>query len=1061
MSTISNQPVSEHAAGGLARPAHIYTVAPGEPFLDRLAKAVLSGDLPRAGGPAPDPLDLPDITILLPTRRATRALQEAFLRISGRTALLLPRVRPIAEADEELSLLAGIVNREAMAGVDEAMPQPISELARRLALTELVLAWSKALRQPGSEGIGGDAQIAAGARLPAQAQHLAAELSRLMDMLETENVALDRLDGIVPETYSQHWQQTLDFLKIITERWPAHLEELGIISAADRRNRMILAEARRLELAPPKAPVIVAGVTGSVPATAVLMATVARLPNGAIVLPGLDVAIDAATVAAVATSPEHPQFGLIRLLAAIGVDQTAVAPLSGGEPSASQRARQDFMREAMRPAAATAHWHSYARAADQAAIAAALEGISLIETPSVLDEAEAVALILRRATETPGQTAALVSPDRLLARRVAVRLDGWGIRVDDSAGRPFGKTVPGAFLDLAIEAASTGFAPAPLMALLKHPLTRVGLPIGEARRAARALEIAAFRTAYLGRGLDGVDAALERARRESEKGGTRRERAVRRMGARSWQLARDLLDRLRQAFAPLTTLTAQADRQHPLRDLAAAHVKVAEALARLPEPDAASPLWEQEAGAAAAAFFTSLLDPRLRAPRIQAADYAEFYRSLVATETVRPRIPVHPRLHIWGPYEARLQHTDVVILGSLNDGTWPEAADPGPWLNRPMRKSLGLPAPEEEIGRAAHDFVSMMGGGRIFLTRAMKVDGVPTVASRWLLRMKALLGGMGLADTLRPTEPWLGWARARDVATRTPPMRAPAPRPPVALRPRRISVSGAETWMANPYAIFARDILGLDALPPLGQEPDAALRGSIVHDALGRFAAKYPEKLPDDPHAALMTIVRDVISDHAGHPRVAAFWLPRLERFATWFADSEPQRRSDTDRILSEVTGKLVIEAPAGPFTLTARADRIDISRAGLTITDYKTGSNLQSLASRAVKGLAPQLPLEAAIAIAGGFAETGAMKVAGLRYISASGGEPAGDERPLACDDVARLAQDARYGLARLIAAFDDPATPYLAVRRGGFTYDYDAYAHLARVKEWSIEADEGEEAP
>ena len=1036
---------TDSGRAGDAAAARVFSVAPGEPFLDRLASTILNGNLPVAGGRKPSPLELPDYTILLPTRRAARALQEAFLRVSGQTALLLPSIRPIAESDEELSLLSGIVSRETLAGPDDSVPLAISELERRLVLTELVLLWSRAMRKPDSEGE--IETLAAGARSPAQAQHLASELCRLMDMLETENVPIARLETIVPDNYSEHWQKTLDFLKIATGMWPAHLAESGRISAADRRNRLILAEARRLERHPPRAPVIVAGVTGSIPATGELMKVVARLPLGAIVLPGYDPDLDEETAAALETSPEHPQHGLSRLLASIGVERTQITPLPGGEDDRTRQSRLAFLREAMRPASSTARWHDYARSADKADVARALDGIALIEAPAAADEAEAVALILRHAAETPGQTAALVSPDRLLARRVAVRLESWGIRVDDSAGRPFAKTIPGTFLDLIIEAVATHFGPAPLVSLLKHPLTRLGMSVGEARRSARAVELGAFRTAYLGRGLDGVDDALDRAAVEKRLSDTRD------------RMARELLVRLRAAFGPLSELFAKSG-EHALRDLADAHVRTAEALAQLPDPDAANPLWDQEAGKAATLFFTSLLDPGLRAPRVEAADYPDLYRSLVANESVRPLIPVHPRIFIWGPYEARLQQPDIVVLGSLNDGTWPEAADPGPWLNRPMRSVLKLPSPEEEIGRAAHDFISLMGGKRIYLTRAKKVDGVPTVPSRWLMRMRALLGGIGNTDALKADQPWLGWARMRDSVARVAQIRAPAPSPPVAMRPRKISVSGVETWIANPYAIFAKEILTLYPLPPLGNQPDAALRGSIVHEALGRFATRHDESLPTDIETEILRIVGEVIGDYAGHPRVAAFWKPRLERFAHWFAATERERRTGVLRLIAESKGILMIDAPAGPFTLTARADRIDVSQAGVTITDYKTGSNLAGLASRAANGLAPQLLLEAAIAAAGGYAEAGKASVLALKYISASGGEPPGEEK-LVKGDVPALAQQALDGLGRLIAAFDDPATPYRAVRRGGFTYDYDDYAHLARVKEWSAEGDEGEGAP
>ena len=585
--------------------SNVYTVPSGRPFLRCLAAAILDGSLPVPGGSSRGPLDVAGITLLLPTRRATRALQDAFLAASGGRAMLLPKIMPVSEGQEELSLLAGFAFDTHGADTMD-IPPAMSELERRLTLTGLILRWSEAMRHA-SEGSDGSLAPLAGSGMstPAQAATLAAELARLMDMVETEGVSLDGLAALVPETFSAHWQQTLDFLKIVTEHWPAHLAERKLLSAAGRRNAVIRAEARRMAAMPPKGPVIVAGVTGSIPATVELMRAVAALPNGAIVLPALDMALDNSSWDAIVPKhPEHPQFGLKKLLAGLGVTRRDVAILSGADEGASAAARASFVAEAMRPSGTTERWQAFAEAARKDKERSALQGLSLVEAPTAQDEAEAVSLILREAVETPGRTAALVSPDRLLARRVAIRLEAWGIKVDNSAGRPFAKTVPGAFLNLILDPVAKGFAPAELMALLKHPLTRLGLDPFAVRRAARALEIAAFRTPYLGEGLEGVDAALERARQEIATK-TRRGRAVRRLWDEDWQGARDLVARLKTAVAPLADAYRDHDRRS-LRDFAKAHVAVAEAVAEIPaaaDQEAPSPLWEGEAGDAAASFF--------------------------------------------------------------------------------------------------------------------------------------------------------------------------------------------------------------------------------------------------------------------------------------------------------------------------------------------------------------------------------------------------------------------------------------------------------------------------
>jgi len=1026
----------------------IYTVPAGQPFLTALARALLSGDLPQPGGPKPSPVDLTGVTLYLPTRRAKRALQDAFLKAGGGRAMLLPAILPISEGEEDLSLIMEAARGER--GI--AIGPPISEMHRRLALTQLVMRWSEAMR---GRTDGGGIETAAGAGTPAQAVALAGELARLMDMVETEGISLDGLASIVPEQYSEHWQKTLAFLQIVTEYWPQYLNDHGLLSPAERRNAVIRADAKRLLRSPPKGPVIVAGVTGSVPATVELMRAVAALPNGAIVLPALDLTLDDESWDAILDEggdsghAEHPQYGLAKLLRSLNLTRSEVRVLPGADASPHQKAREELLSEALRPSRTTGRWPAYAsRLRNETERDAALDGLSLIEAPTAQDEAEAIALILRHAAETPGRTAALVSPDRLLARRVAIRLESWGIRVDDSAGRPFAKTPPGAFLELVIAAHAEDYAPATLVALLKHPLTRLDRDPFAIRRAARALEIAAFRTPFFGKGLDGVAAALEQARQESDTG-ERRHRAVERLWDEDWDAARNLVEALKHAFAPLAELTG-GKVAHPLAEVARAHVATAETLARVPGgDDEPSPLWRDEAGEAAQAFFAELMAEGLPEVALDLADYPDFYRSLITGINVRPRVPVHPRLYIWGPFEARLQQTDVVILGSLNDGTWPQPADPGPWLNRPMRGELKLPSPEEKIGQAAHDFVSLLGARQVILTRAEKVNGVPAVPSRWLLRLQALLDGAGARAHLQPGMPWLGWARQRDVIEQRAGIKRPEPRPPAAIRPRKLSVSRIESFIANPYAIFAREILGLEALEPLGCEPGPALRGSIIHAALSKFANTHPSSLPHDVRNTLIEIAQGILDDYRTHPRIAAFWIPRFVRFAEWFAETEPSRRRHVERVVSETKGQLQFDAPGGQFTLTARADRIDIGKSGLVITDYKTGTPPKS--KHVNSGRSPQLPLEAAIAISGGFAGVPKAEVAALRYIRASGGQPPGESIDVACADVAALAADILDGLQRHIAKFDDPATPYRPARRDGFSYSFDEFAHLARIAEWS----------
>ena len=1019
----------------------LYTIPPSAPFLSTLARALLSGDLPVPGGAKPDPLALPHTTIYLPTRRAARALREAFLAESGGAALLLPRIRALGDPDEEAALIFGAGESSE---TDGALGAPaIGALSRRLALMRLILAWA-----PGSPGATeAEPEAAVWMASPGQASSLAADLARLMDFVESEEVDFSSLDALVPEDLATHWEITVQFLKIVTEHWPRHLEENGLVSPVTRRNLLMAEETARLA-AGSADPVIAAGSTGTVPATARLLETIASLSNGAVVLPGLDRMLDDESWASLPKHPEHPQAAMAELLRKLGVERRDVAYVPGSAPDGPARARLHLVSEALRPAETTEQWQRYLRldAADElapdgrASFANGLAGVRLVVAPTAHDEAEAIALILKSCSDTPGRTAALVTPDRVLARRVAARLKGFGLAIDDSAGLPVSHTMPGAFLDLVLGAVGSDFAPAALMALLKHPLTLLGRTPADMRGAARTLERGVFRDIYVGQGFDGVARALEAAK-------AARKRRHRPLSDEEHEAVLRLVSDLEHAFAPLAALFGTTAR-HSAARLAEAHSATAEALARN-ESGTSSGLWEGDAGEALTLLLAELIGEGDRLA-LAARDYPDFYRSLLAGQVVRPRGPTHPRLFIWGPLEARLQQPDVVILGSLNEGVWPRPQEAGPWLSRPMRETLGLSPPERRVGLSAHDFAQALGARTVYLTRALKVDGVPTVPSRWLQRLETLVEASGLAPKIAPERPWIAWATARDAVETFAPAEPPRPCPPVAARPRALSVTGIERWIANPYEIFARHILTLEPLKPLGAEPDSALRGSIVHEVLNQFSRAHPEILPGDIYGALMQKADALFAALGGSARVEAFWRPHFQRFARWFAATEPARRASMLRTHTEVTGALDVSPR---FRLTARADRIDVmDDDGVTIYDYKTGK--PPLQKHVDDLYAPQLPLEAAIAAAGGFAELGMREVRRLIYIQASGRQDGGEQR-LASNAAAEvLAAKAFEDLAKLVAHFENEETPYEVKRRAGAgfanAYRYDEYEHLARVKEW-----------
>jgi len=980
----------------------VFSIDPEFPFLDALAEGLAA----HAGG---DPLTLARMTVLLPTRRAARSLAEAFLRRAEGRPLLLPRLFPVGDLDaEELAILADEGGAEGVVELAPAVP----ELMRQLMLTRLVLEYG---RRSGT-----------GPQGAAQAAPLAAELARFLDEVAAEGCSLDRLDDLVPAEHAAHWQNVLKFLAILRSEWPAALESLSCLDPAARRNTVLASQAAAWRKDPPRDPVVAAGITAGVPAVAALVELVAALPSGLVVLPGLDREAAAEDWEAIELDPAHPQHLLARLLARLKCAPKEVAPWPFPKKRRGSPARARLLRAVMSPAAQTHRWGALAHIDAKSAA-----GIYRVDCPGPQEEATAIALLMRETLQNEGATAALVTPDRDLARRVAGELRRWQVEVDDSAGSPLAKTPPGTFLRLVLQCAAEDFAPLPLLALLKHPLAACGLDPAAFRERARRLELAALRGPRPGPGI-----------------GHLREAA----GPEA-----DFVARIGAALAPLGDALARP--AIGLADLVAAQVKAAEMLAATAAELGERRLWRGDAGEALALWLNQLLDGARDFPALAGGEYPGLFEALLAAPVVRPRYGRHPRLFIWGLLEARLQQADRLILGGLNEGTWPARADSDPWLSRPMRRQFGLPPPEQRIGRAAHDFAQCLGAPEVILTRAARVEGTPTVPSRWLLRFETVLRAAGLAsrflsDHLKQGAP-LSWQRALDDPGTPQPVKPPEPRPPLEARPRQLSVTSVETWFRDPYAVYARRILNLKKLDPIDQDPGAAERGSFVHRALDRFLKEFPRDLPPDAGARLLAIGQEEYGRALDRASVREFWWPRFERVVAWLVELERDRRVAVVQSFGEIEGKLVLPGKAGDFTLTAKADRIDrLADGSLAILDYKTGALPKP--GDVKSGYAPQLPLEAAIAQAGGFPGVPAAAVAALVYWKLSGGDPPGEEKFAAHDavGVADLAARARRGLENLVARFDDPKTPYRSLPQPEQAPRYSDYGHLARVKEWLLGA-------
>jgi double-strand break repair protein AddB len=960
----------------------LFGLPPGADFPARVAEGLI---LRLAGQP---PEALARVELYVNTRRMQRRLGGL---LAARGPALLPRIRLVTDLGADAAL---------------DLPPAASALRRRLELAQLIRGLLAA-----------EPDLAPTTAASALADSLAA----LIDEMQGEGVAAAALHGLDLSRFSAHWERSRRFVAI------AEAYLAGAPPDAEARQRAAVERlAERWERAPPDHPVIAAGSTGSRGATALFLAAVARLPQGAVILPGVDVDLPPETwvrLAGEAGGPpaeDHPQYRFARLAGMLGLEPGAIRPWDGAPPP--DPARNRLVSLALRPAPATDAWTE--EGPRLPGLAEATRRLTLIEAPDARAEAVALALCLRGAVQA-GRSAALITPDRTLTRRVAAALDRWGIVPDDSAGRPLALTPPGRFLLHAAALLGRRTGAEALFALLKHPLCHCGGGRGRHLLFARALELHLRRHGPPHPGSADIAAW-----------------AAREAGCADWGAW------LAGCLAPPSGAAPE-----PLEALVARHLALASRLAAGSEPGAGpGALWAEAAGEEARAAMDELAREAPWGGPMGAEDYGALLHSLLAGREARDPVQAHPGVMIWGTLEARVQGAELVLLAGLNDGVWPELPAPDPWMNRQMRRDAGLLLPERRIGLSAHDFQQAIAAPEVVLSRAARDADAETVPSRWLNRLTTLLAGIDAAGLTamraRGAEILAQAAALEAPGPAVPRARRPAPRPPVAARPQRLSVTEIETLIRDPYAVYARRVLDLAPLDPLMRLPDARLRGTALHKVLEVFVR---DVLPgaDDPAAAFRATARRVLAAEVPWPAVRAAWAARLDRVADWFLAGEAARAAAERAAAFEA--KASLEVAGTGLVLIGKADRIALDPEGrAAIYDYKTGT---PPSEKQLAHFDKQLPLLAALAERGAFPGLGAVPVARIAHIGL-GASPEVAERTLDPGE----ADAAWDGLARLVRAFQRRDKGYPSRRAVEREHGRDAerdYDHLARFGEWDASED------
>ncbi|MGD9810984.1 MAG: double-strand break repair protein AddB [Sphingobium sp.] len=992
----------------------IFTIPAHRAFADALAAGLIAMY-------GKEKLDLARGVVLLPNNRAVRALSDAFVRQSG-GGMLMPRLLPIG--DEALGERLGSA-LDPMGDAPDISPA-IPAMDRQMILARMVSEVRATHGQPVDAG---------------EAMRLAQALGDTIDQLYIEGIdpgALRRLD--LTSELQSHWQASLRLLEILLDRWPDELAQRGCIDLSDRRNRLLRHAARRWRDSTPGRFVVAAGISTAAPAICALLRTIAHMDHGQVVLAALDQHMTPAEWDAIGpfdpdpvtgtrrrAEESHPQFQLKRMLDRIGVAREEVALWRWGGGHDARAARSRNISNAMLVPAHSGKWR------DLKAEERTFNGVRLLEAASPAEEAQAVALLLREAVETPGRTAALVTPDRELATRVSAHLERWGIAADDSAGQPLAQTPPGTLLLALARVIAEGFAPVQLLDMLKHPLTMRGEGRIGWLEEVRGLDLL-LRGPRPDRGLAGLDARLA-SRPEGEQD---RQARLRADVARWWVDVRQMLeplDRMVDGVGELATMLVV------LREVAGIL--------------SADQIWAGHQGRALADLFAEMERSAPLGPAVmEARALPDLLARLLEGVAIRPPQGGHPRVAIYGLLEARLQQADLMILSGLNEGTWPGIPAPDPWLSPRVRHEIGLPGIEQRIGLSAHDFASSLGAPDVIVTRSRKSGGAPAIASRFWLRLQAIA-----SENIKVADDALCWARAIDKPGTFDPAKKPRPRPPADLRPRAVAVTQVDRLVADPYAFYAARILRLPKLERVDADPGPAWRGTMVHRVLELWFSEdrcAPGRLEERTRA--------LAEGPDAHAITRALWLPRLLGAMRWI-DSEVAADAAEGRhiALVETRGEIVL----GGIALSGTADRIDrLAEGGIAIVDYKTGK--PPSAKQVEAGFALQLGLLGAIAEARGFGELGeGVEARKFEYWStgkSKGGEfgyrvspvkPGGSDKVVATE---MLTEHARQKFLLAAGRWLTGNEPFVAQLNPELP-SYGDYDQLMRLEEWYGRGDRAEQ--
>ncbi|MCF6326850.1 MAG: double-strand break repair protein AddB [Devosiaceae bacterium] len=1030
----------------------IFSIPPHENFLQKLVEGVIDGSLlgdwERSG-----PFWLSDVTIILPTRRARLALSSAFaMAMGGQT--LLPDIRTLGVEDDE-------ENAFNLAEHDQKQFPAIAEFDRRFLLCTLVEQWLKNRELVNQKtAINGDVANSNAINIDgAKIIGLADSLAKLIDDIIIEEIdpnairALPELelDAQKYQDLARNFEQNLEFLEIALTAWPQILQERSQIDPSAEKVAKAAKQSQNLAKTFGGRPVIAAGSTGSVAATAKLLKAVVGLKRGFLVLPGLDInlsEVEQEKLLDLANSPHgHPQYGMCQLLKRLKTTPDTVVELA-----TKKSVRTNLVRDALILASDTSQWNALRARYTDSEVKKTTADIALIKAKTEQEQALAIAIAAQNGLAN-NQSVGIITPDRNFARRITAELKRFDIHVDDSAGTPLFQSEAGRFARQILGAAQNKFSAVDLMALLRNGSFFIGQERVNILNIADLIEFALLRGQRPASGITGLHSILK----QNLSGEL--PRTSHKLSSDEAEKITNLLNAIDEVFFDLCKLLEKPNFY--AQALAKTLIATLEKLFCPPSDNVTSlkgypeiKVWAQKLG-----------NTKILGPGISSNSADALLRALMQNVSVRQQntdlniMGGTGSISIWGRLEARLQSRDLMIICTLNEGIWPQIADPGPWLSRSMRLNAGLEPPERMHGLAAHDFEMALGNPNIILSYSTRIGSSPALPSRLLERFLAFVGNATKEEMQKRGNKWLQGARNLDWAGPAKPAMRPAPSPPAKLRPKSISITEVETLIRSPYDLYAKYVLGLKSIDPLGQEIGNRERGTLVHEVFAKFIEQRHDINDKNAPNILDEIAAKVFAVLDGQPDQRDIWLKRFHKSAHGFLEFERLRDKEIKTRFAEINLKW--KNPVNGFELRGRADRIDVRHDGLLeILDFKTGSVPTKAEMK--EFMAPQMLIEAAIAKQVGFESHSPAPVKEASYIKIALGPLAFKLHPfetppgMDIDEAAQQILQMVQLRAEVFLYSDDAIMSPRIIPKSNQRFT-STYEHLARTAEWTqVEADE-----